>query len=128
MIYNHEKSKPIAHLAFVQGAYFVLTGLWPLVHMESFLMVTGPKEDLWLVRTVGMLAACIGVGLCSAGFQRRVVSPLIAIAMISAVGFILIDVRYVLDNVIASVYLADAAVEIIFFGCWLLMLLSTNRG
>lgn len=128
MIYNHEKSKPIAHLAFAQGAYFVATGLWPLVHIESFLLVTGPKEDLWLVRTVAMLAVCIGVGLCSAGFQRRVVSPLIIIAMASAVGFILLDVRYVVEDIIAPVYLIDAAVEMIFFGCWILMLLTSNRS
>lgn len=128
MIYNHEKSKPIAHLSFVQGVYFLLTGLWPLFHMESFLMVTGPKEDLWLVKTVGMLAASIGVGLCAAGFQRRVISPIIAIAMASALGFMLIDVVFVVGEVILPIYLADAAIEMILFGCWILMLLTSGRG
>jgi hypothetical protein len=33
-------------LAGLQGAYFLVTGVWPLVHMPSFLAVTGPKTDL----------------------------------------------------------------------------------
>jgi hypothetical protein len=32
---------PLAH-----GGFYLLTGVWPLVHMPSFLAVTGPKTDL----------------------------------------------------------------------------------
>jgi hypothetical protein len=35
-------------IAGTQGTYFLLTGVWPLLHMRSFLTVTGPKTDLWL--------------------------------------------------------------------------------
>ena len=42
-------------LAWVQAGYFVVTGVWPIVHMRSFLAVTGPKTDLWLVKTIGVL-------------------------------------------------------------------------
>lgn len=31
--------------ALVQGAYFVVTGLFPLVHMKSFEAITGSKVD-----------------------------------------------------------------------------------
>lgn len=48
-------------IAGVQGIYFLLTGLWPLVSIESFQWVTGPKTDLWLVYCVGCLVAVIGV-------------------------------------------------------------------
>jgi hypothetical protein len=34
-------------VALVQGVYFLLTGVWPIVHLPSFLAVTGPKTDLW---------------------------------------------------------------------------------
>ena len=33
-----------------QGALYVVTGVWPLLHMASFEAVTGPKTDDWLVR------------------------------------------------------------------------------
>ena len=44
-----------SELAIAQGAYFLGTGVWPLVLMPSFESVTGPKVDKWLVRTVGVL-------------------------------------------------------------------------
>ena len=38
---------------------YLATGLWPLFNIESFQQVTGPKTDLWLVRTVGVLVDLI---------------------------------------------------------------------
>jgi hypothetical protein len=54
-----------------QGAYYLLTGVWPLVSIGSFQRVTGPKTDLWLVKTVGLLISVIGGVLGLAGWQRR---------------------------------------------------------
>lgn len=34
-----------------------------MVHMPSFLWVTGPKSDLWLVDTVSLLISAIGLRL-----------------------------------------------------------------
>src|SRR5438874_8318552 len=45
--------------ALAQGAYYVVSGVWPLLNMDSFEMVTGPKMDRWLVRTVGLLISVI---------------------------------------------------------------------
>lgn len=46
-----------------QGIYYLVTGLWPLIHFASFERLTGPKREPWLVRTVGMLVAVIGIAL-----------------------------------------------------------------
>ena len=46
-------------LAMIQGAYFLATGIWPLLHLASFMRVTGPKTDRWLVKTVGALVAVL---------------------------------------------------------------------
>lgn len=54
-------------LATGQGLYFLVTGIWPLVHIKSFQWVTGPKVDLWLVKTVGVLIAVMGAVLTLAG-------------------------------------------------------------
>src|SRR5438067_11801258 len=53
-------------VAIAQGAYFVATGIWPLLHMPSFEAVTGPKVDKWLVRTVGVLVSVVGGVLVAA--------------------------------------------------------------
>jgi cytochrome b subunit of formate dehydrogenase len=58
-------------MALSQGSYYVLTGLWPLLHRSSFLAVTGPKVDLWLVNTVGALLAVTGLVLLVAGWRDR---------------------------------------------------------
>src|SRR5690606_20176976 len=46
-----------------QGWYYLASGVWPLVHYRSFIAVTGPKADDWLVRTFGALIAVVGVEL-----------------------------------------------------------------
>jgi hypothetical protein len=49
---GRRSSSRTAALAIGQGAYFVATGVWPLVHIRWFEAVTGPKVDKWLVGTV----------------------------------------------------------------------------
>lgn len=39
----------------MQAVYYFVTGAWVLVHLQSFMAVTGPKTDLWLVKIVGLL-------------------------------------------------------------------------
>ena len=98
----------------VQGGYYVLTGLWPLVHMESFERVTGKKRDDWLARTVGTLAAAIGGGLLQAGRRGYVPRELRTVAQLAAAGFISVEIPTVLRGRISPIYLADAAVELGF--------------
>jgi hypothetical protein len=50
-------------LATAQGLYYMVTGVWPVLHIDSFLAVTGAKTDLWLVKTVGLLIAVIGAAI-----------------------------------------------------------------
>src|SRR5437870_12000828 len=53
----------LQNLAWIQGAYFIVTGVWPLLSMDTFERVTGPKTDRWLVRTVAVLVIAIGVSI-----------------------------------------------------------------
>lgn len=50
-------------LPAVQGAYYLLTGLWAVIDIDSFMLVTGPKDDVWLVKMVGLLAASAALTL-----------------------------------------------------------------
>lgn len=108
----------VLKLAFLHGLYFFIAGIWPILHMPSFIAVTGPKTDLWLVRTVGMLALVIGAGLMMSAIRKFVTLPIIFIGTGAALGFILIDVIYVIQNVISPIYLLDACIEIIFLVLW----------
>jgi hypothetical protein len=96
-----------------QGAYFVITGLWPVVHMPSFEAITGPKVEDWLVKMVGLLAVVIGATLSLAVRTRNQSFEILVLAIGSALAFTAIDVWYSLAGRISPIYLADAAVEAI---------------
>ena len=109
----------MGRLALTQGAYYLLTGLWALVHIRSFQAVTGPKTDLWLVKTVGVLVSVIGGTLISGGARRRISPELKLLASSSAAGLGAIDTVYAAKGRIAPIYLADAVVEAILLMLWL---------
>jgi hypothetical protein len=104
--------------AVCQGAYFALTGVWPLVHFRSFEAITGPKPEAWLVKMVGLLAASIGVALCRSARGPRVPAEVRLLAMLSAGSFAAVDCWYVARRRISPVYLLDAAVEIGLLSSW----------
>lgn len=97
---------------FTQSAYYLITGVWPLLHMDSFERITGPKTDKWLVKTVGVLVAAIGGSLMVAARGHTVSREAQLLAAASAAGLSVIDVTYVAKGRIAPVYLLDAISEI----------------
>ena len=99
-------------VALIQGVFYLATGVWPLFDLVSFQLVTGPKTDLWLVRTVGVLVAVVGSVLLLAYRSRRITDEIIVLAVGSALGLAAIDLVYALSGRISAVYLADAAVEV----------------
>jgi hypothetical protein len=112
------RTQLLPRVALVQGVFYLLTGVWPIVDIDSFQSVTGPKNDLWLVRTVGALIAVIGAVLISAGGRRRVTDELVLLGVGSALALTTIDVVYVLSDRISEIYLADAAAEIALAALW----------
>jgi hypothetical protein len=101
----------------VQGAYYLITGIWPLVSMRTFEMVTGPKTDDWLVQTVGVLAAVIGATLVVGALRRPPNREALTLSVLSIFGFAAVDVVFVLRDAIGPIYLVDAAIEMVFLFC-----------
>jgi len=97
-----------------QGAMYVATGVWPLLHMRSFEAVTGPKTDDWLVYTVGLLLAVIGSVLLAAVARRAADGLIVALAIGTALALAAIEVVHIFDGTIARIYLLDAAIEATF--------------
>jgi hypothetical protein len=102
----------------LQGLYFVATGVWPLLHMSSFLAVTGPKVDLWLVRTVGLLVAVMGVAMLVGSARARVSAETAVLAVGSCVALMMVDVVYVTEGILRPVYLLDAGAELVMLLMW----------
>ncbi len=108
-------------MASVQAAFYVGTGIWPLLHRRSFEQVTGRKTDFWLAQTVGLTVISIGIGLAHAVSRGRGVPPeLRTVAATSAAGLALVDFWFVARGRISKIYLADAAGEVALVAGWLL--------
>lgn len=105
-------------LAMIQGGYFLLTGVWPLFSINTFMAVTGPKTDLWLVKTVGAVLAVIGAALITAGAEEEVTPAIALLAAGSAAALAAVDVVYASRRIISRIYLADAAAEAALIICW----------
>lgn len=115
---RQKRFDPVSALAIGQGAYYLATGVWPLLDPRSFQAVTGPKTDVWLVKTVGVLVGVIGGVLLTSGIRRRVPREVGTIAAGSALGLAAIDTVYASRGRISPIYLADAAVEVALAGAW----------
>jgi hypothetical protein len=109
-------------LLSVQGLYYALTALWPLIHMESFLFVSGPKTDLWLVKTFSVVLLCEGIGFLIAGLRREHAQSVYWFALSNATSLLWIDIYYSMAGLIRKIYLLDAAVQSLLLIAWLLLL------
>lgn len=105
--------------AVLQALYYLMTGLWPLLHIKSFLAVTGPKTDQWLVKTVGVLISVIAAALGVPGARRSVHPELALLGVGSAASLTAVDVIYVARGRISPVYLLDALPELALIAGWL---------
>lgn len=104
-------------IALAQGAYYLATGLWPLVHMRSFTAVTGPKQEHWLVRTVGLLAVAIAAPLVRAGV-RGATAETRTLGAGAAVAFAAASSHPAVTGRVSPIYLVDAALELGLAAAW----------
>lgn len=118
----------VSRLSLLQGVYFVAGGVWPLLHMNSFLALTGQKTDLWLVKTVGMLLAVMGISLVLSGMRANVSPEIRWLAAGGALALAAVEVVYVLTATISPVYLLDALVELGFVSLWIVLPLTRKPG
>src|SRR5687768_3239458 len=117
------KTKMFYTLLWIQGIYTLITAVWPLLHIESFVKVTGPKTDIWPVKTVAVLLVAISVCFISNIFIKTNKLPVILLALTSCIGLICIDFYYTSNDVISWVYMLDGILQIIFMVAWIYILI-----
>jgi hypothetical protein len=123
------RGQGVALVLAAQGAVYIGTGLWPVVHLASFESVTGPKSEPFLVHTVGLLLFTIGVPLLrSLRDASRRSSELLWLAGGTAASLGAIDVVYWLNGRLENIYLLDAAMEFVFVANAVLGWLAIRRS
>jgi hypothetical protein len=106
------------HTARTQGVFYLVTGLWPIVHYRSFAAVTGDKTDVWLVKTVGALITAVGATLLAGASRPEARATLRTLGVTSALALGLADLVYVARGTIPRVYLGDALAEAGLVAAW----------
>lgn len=112
----------LARVWLVQAMYYLITGVWAVVGIRSFQVISGPKTDIWLVRTVGLLTMVIGGVLGLAGWRRRITSEVAVLAVGSGAALAAIDLTYTAKRRICRVYLLDAGANILLISGWIVVL------
>jgi hypothetical protein len=111
--------KGFKYFVWTHAIYILITAIWPIVHIDSFMEVTGPKTDIWLVKTVGALLIPVSITMAIHIITKSYSTPLIVLGGGTAIAFICIDVYYSLNDVISDIYLADAVIELLFLTGWI---------
>jgi hypothetical protein len=108
-------------VALGHGAFLLVIGAWPLLHLRSFAKVTGPKPEGWLAKAVGACMANVGVALLGPVLRRgRVDRSVRALALRTAAAFAAFDFYYAgFRRRISPVYLLNGAAQLTFAGLWL---------
>jgi hypothetical protein len=109
----------VTHPPLIQGLYYVLVGLWPLLALDSFMQATGHKVDFWLAQKVGLLLVVIGSTLCLAAYRRAKSPEILLLGVASSTMLAGASLLFVLTGTISLIYLLDAAVEVGLLGLWL---------
>ena len=115
-------------ISVTQGFYFLLTALWPLIDMQSFILVTGPKTDIWLVDTVAVLLIPISLVFLAGVLLPAANQLVILIGLITSAGLAFLDIYYSTTGVIKWLYLVDGLLELCFFFAWVGIAISAYRN
>lgn len=114
-------------LLWIQGLYTLLTALWGLLDIDSFMAVTGPKNDIWLVKTVSVVLLAIAATLITYLFIQGDPLPAMVLGLLTSAGLAAIDFYYSSRKVISPVYALDGIAEVVFALVWLYLLLQRNK-
>jgi hypothetical protein len=98
--------------------FYVVSGLWPLLHRRSFEAVFGPKRDYWLVATVAGLMCGNGAALLATPVSRDAGRLAGLLGAGTAGTLAAVDLVNVPRGRISALYLLDAAVELGWLAAW----------
>lgn len=122
------KKETLRLFPLVQALYISITAIWPLVHIDSFMRVTGYKTDTWLVKTVSVLLFPLMVLLYRSAVKSKPIPLTLSASVISGTaGLIIVELVYYFKGVIARVYFLDAIIETVFLLWWIHTFVNTYQ-
>lgn len=89
--------------------------------------VTGPKTDVWLVKTVAVLLLAISISLFTSFLLKKINIPVITLAISCCLVLVFIDCYYVWNGTISKIYLLDAVAEGFLLILWAIIIVKHNK-
>ncbi len=123
-----EQTRLSRYLILAHGGYLCIGGLWPLIHMDSFEAVTGPKVDEFLVRSIALILLLTAAVLFSQLHGKEL--ELSAVIMGMGISLILGSIAIISAALgyIRAVYFLDGALHVLFGIGWLSFLIRNWRA
>ncbi len=99
-----------------QGAYYIATGLWPVVAVDHYMRATGQDSHANAARLLGGVVAALGVALVADEVPARARKWVgISAALLLGAG----GAYFAARGKGRPVNLTDAAIQLAFAGSWL---------
>ena len=114
-------------LCAIQGVFYVVSGIWPLLSPRTFQIVTGFKADFWLAQTVGAMLALSGVVLFLAARAGRITSEIALLGGGLAAVLCVVDIGCVAAPRTTPAYWVDAVVECGLVVAWVIAWRRSGR-
>lgn len=105
-------------LVVIQGSYYMVSALWPLIHIESYMWLVGPITDVWLAKTVATMVIAISITMFFHLILNTDSRPLILLGIATSLAFAYTDTYYTVNGTLSSIYFLDAAAEFLFLITW----------
>jgi hypothetical protein len=96
----------------IQGGYYLLGGLWRLLHARSFEHVAGPKPDQFQTDVTAALFSAVGTDLIAGTLKRAPHGPIRVLSISAPIAVAIIDFRH--RHQIRHLFRLEAALEIAF--------------
>jgi hypothetical protein len=115
-------------ILWVQTLYYFITAAWALVVIKSFMEITGPKADVWLVKTVSVLLLAISFCFLANLFIKSNPWPAIILAGGCCIFLAFIDFYYAGKQTISAVYFLDGIAEVLLLLVWLFVIFKLKKS
>lgn len=84
----------IKYVLLILGLYYLLTGLWSIIDIESFSDFTRYRGDFFLKHTAGVLFSVLGLIFTYSAIKERFVAEIKYFALLTTVGVMAVEFYY----------------------------------
>ena len=110
-------------LLIVQGIYYLLTGLWPLLRLNS-LPLTGSASPNWLPQPVHLLVLCTGVVLLKGSRDQNIKQGVKVLSIAAALALLLIDLYFPFSGTVSKLFIIDGILQFSCLVLWLCIIIN----